>query len=105
MIKENIPEDYEPVKLKGKENVPLIYLYIYNKMLEKFGHKEIIVSTKNLIEITRRTVYQIPKKYDFFILKELEDYEFLKKINTQKYLFKGIGNEKKLSKLNDYFLW
>jgi hypothetical protein len=105
MVKPVKTEEETAVKLKGKENVPLIYLYIYSKMLEKFGHKDIIMSTKNLIEICRRTVHQIPKKYDFFILKELENYDFLKKINTQKYLFKGTGNEKKLSKLNDYFLW
>jgi hypothetical protein len=98
-------KNQQPKPKKKGDAPPLVYLYIYKKMIEKFGKSNNLVPAKKLIEITRRTVYQIPKRYDYFILGEMQEYCLLQKINTQKYMLFGANADKKLKKLNEFWLW
>lgn len=84
---------------------PLIYLWIYKKMIDRFGKDNQIILAKNLLEVLRRTVYQIPRQYDYFILKEMCGYGLLEKVNSQKYKLLGSLADKKLKNINDYFFW
>jgi hypothetical protein len=90
---------------KKEDDTPLIYLWLYKKMVERFGSENTIALAKDFLEILRRTTYQIPRKYDYFILKEMCNYKLLEKINSQKYKLLGSKSERRLRKLNDYFLW
>lgn len=88
-----------------KEHIPLIYLFIFKKMLEKFGKGNTLVTSKGLIEITRRTCYQIPNKYNYWILDDMVRYKLIEKINNQKYKLLGNDNFAKLQRLEDYAFW
>jgi len=103
-------------------------------MVEKFGRSNKVLSTKQILEVWRRCIHNVPRKYDFFVIKEMEHYGFLEKFTTQKNCFYGVHAEeilkdlnkkdelatilysqkwkffgakanKKLQKLGDYFLW
>lgn len=87
---------------KSEDKIPIIYLFIFSKILEKYSRGGIVYA-KNLIEILRRTVYQMPGKYDYFILEELEEFKLVKKLDRYKYEI--IGGSEKLKELNEFFLW
>ena len=87
------------------DKTPLIYLWIYKKMVDRFGKDNQIILAKSLLEVLRRTVYQIPRQYDYFILKEMCSYGLLEKINSQKYKLLGAQADKRLRNINDYFFW
>lgn len=88
------------------ENDPFIYLWIYKKMCDKWGRNcNTVVYSKDVIEIIRRTVYQIPKKYDYYILKELERYNFVETINQQKCKILGLDSQKRLKRVENYCFW
>jgi hypothetical protein len=128
------PKQKQKNKEKLSEDVPLLYLYVYKQMVEKFGHSNKVLSTKNILEVWRRCIHNVPRKYDYFIMKEMEGFglierftnqkncfygvhsdEILKNLNrcdelaeilyTQKWKFVGSKANKKLQKLSDYFLW
>ena len=87
------------------QEIPLVYLWIYKKFCDKWGRYNVIVFTKDIEEIIRRTVYQIPKKYDQCIIKELERFELIENINQHKFKLNGSLANKKLKKLDNYFAW
>ena len=92
-------------KINSDGDIPLIYLWIYKKFCDKWGECNVIVLSKDMVEIVRRTVYQVPKKYDYFILKEMETFKLIESINTQKYKIMGLEANKKLKKLDQYYFW
>ena len=86
----------------NKNSIPLIYLYIYKKFVEHIGYRE--TQTKKILEILRRVVYQVPKKYHHLMLKEMEEYKLIKKLNMQKFqILKSKENE--LKRLDNYIFW
>lgn len=87
------------------EKIPLVYLWIYKKMVDKFGKENQIIFSKNMLEIIRRALQQVPRKYDYFILKEMMHYGLIDKINSQKYKLLGSRADQKLKALDDYFFW
>ena len=96
----------KPIKDKIKDNdIPLLYLFVFKTMTEKFGKQDRILFTKQLLEIWRRCIHNVPRKYDYYILQEMCDYEMLEKITSQKYILLGSKAPTKLAKLNDFFLW
>jgi len=96
----------DKIKDKIKDNdIPLLYLFVFKAMTEKFGKQDRILFTKQLLEIWRRCIHNVPRKYDYYILQEMCDYGMLEKITTQKYILFGSRANKKLVKLNDFFLW
>jgi hypothetical protein len=80
--------DKEKVK---PEDIPLLYLFVYKTMVEKFGKHNRIISRKKILEIWRRCIHNVPKKYHFYILQEMCDYQLLEKINAQD--FELFGND------------
>lgn len=90
---------------KKEEETPLVYLWIFKKFCDKWGRYNSIVYSTELIEVIRRTVYQVPKKYDYFILNEMVRYELLEPINKKKHKILGSCANKRLKKLDNYFLW
>lgn len=87
-------------KKNDKYNIPLLYLYIYKTLIDKFGKRDIIVSRKKVLEIWRRSIHNIPRKYDFFILKEMDEYGLIRKLNNQDYELFGLSFDNKIC-LND----
>jgi len=88
-----------------KQKVPLLYLYVFRLMIDKLGRTDQTTSAKQLLEIWRRNIYNVPRSYDFHILTEMQDYGLIKRINTQKYIFYGSKSFAKLKQLNRHFLW
>lgn len=91
------------VKNKRDEEVPLIYLWIFKKLCDKWGRCNTIVYSKEILEVVRRTIYQVPRKYDYFILKEMEKFQLIENINQQRHKILGSCANKKLKKLDNYF--
>jgi len=92
------------VKKIVKEDIPLLYLFVFQSMIDKFGKTDRVLFTKQLLEIWRRCIHNVPRKYDYYILQEMCDYGMLEKLTTQKYILLGSVANQKLSKLNDFFL-
>ncbi|MFI5405069.1 MAG: hypothetical protein ACHQ1D_01005 [Nitrososphaerales archaeon] len=88
-----------------QNKTPLIYLWLYKKMIDRFGKENQIIIAKEVLEVLRRTVYQIPRRYDYYILKEMCSFELLEKVNSQKYKLMGAHADSKLKEINEYFLW
>ncbi len=93
------------MKVDEDKEIPLLYLFVFKSMIDKFGKKDRILFTKQLLEIWRRCIHNVPRKYDYFILQEMCEYGILEKVSSQKYVLFGSKANKKLAKLNDFFLW
>ena len=91
--------------MKQNNKIPLIYLWIYKKMVDRFGKQNQIIVVTQLVEIMRRTVYQVPNKYNYFIMKEMIDYGLIEKVNQQKYKLLASEADSKLRVLDNYFFW
>jgi len=126
------------------DDIPILYLFVYKHLIEKFGKQNRIITKKAILEIWRRCIHNVPRKYDFYIIKEMCKYGLLEKVNsqefnlfsqdyqknlklnrdfelledltaselnvlnklgTEKYRLLGATANKKLKKLNDFFLW
>lgn len=86
--------------------IPLIYLRIFQLMVENLGKKDQIVTAKTLLEFWHRQLYNFPwSKYDYHVLSEMCDYGMIERINSFKYKFFGNQAYYKLRRLNTYFLW
>lgn len=95
----------QPTCKNTNERIPLIYLFIFHKMVQRCGKKDIEVTFNLLSEMTRRVAYQLPKLYVMVILKELEYYGLIKKMSTRTYILYGRTNAHLIKKMNQYFLW
>lgn len=88
--------------MADSNEIPLLYLFVYKKLIEKFGKYNRVISRKALLEIWRRCIHNVPRKYDYYILKEMCDYGLLERINNQE--FKLFSQDyKKNIKLNTNF--
>jgi hypothetical protein len=63
------------------------------------------VGPKYLLEILRSFIFKIPKKYHYIVLKEMEYYKLVKRINKEKYYLYDINCEKELRKKEEYVFW
>ena len=88
-----------------QNEIPIIYLWIYKKFCDKWGRCNTIVYTTELKAIMRRTIYQIPNKYDYAVLKEMINYKLLEKINRHKCKLLGFNAGKKLKKIDNYSIF
>jgi hypothetical protein len=84
---------------------PLLYLYIFSRMLEVFGYKNQLLTGKQLISIWRNYIPNVSRIYDYHILTEMCNYGLIRRINTQKYIFYGGKGAIKLKKMNRLHLW
>ena len=76
-------KDNERSKKKPKKPIPLIYLYIYKRIIDRFRVGEEI-SYKYIFEAIKRVVYQIPNRYCNIILNELEGFGLIEKVRESK---------------------
>lgn len=78
-------------------------------MIKKYGKKDRILSYKAVLEIWKRNVYNVPKKYYSHFVQEMCDMDLLKQITYGKrglqYRMNGYTKRKCLEKLGDFFLW
>lgn len=61
------------------EKIPLIYLYIYKDLREKFFINQII-QYKSLVFRLKNLIFHIPRKYYDIVIKELIDYNLISTI-------------------------
>ena len=98
-----------PKKKKCKDDIPLIYLFIFNQMVKKYGRKDKILSYKAVLEVWKRNVYNVPKKYYSHFIEEMCEMGLLKQVSFGKrfkqYGMNGYSKRKCLDKLGDFFLW
>lgn len=119
----------EKNKTEIDSHCPILYLYIYKKMVEKFGKQNRVLSTVQIIEVWRRHIHNIPHSYEYVVLKEMEVYglierttkqsteiDFIEKalellnkkervgklLSMEKWKFMGCKSSKTLKKLNSY---
>lgn len=87
---------------ENNNEVPLLYLFVYKSLVEKFGKCNRIIPRKTILEIWRRSIHNVPRKYDFYILQEMCDYGLIEKINVQEFKLFGFNADDKLC-MNDKF--
>jgi hypothetical protein len=92
-------------ELDTTTDAPLLYLFIFSKMLNLFGHKNQLISGKQLISIWRGYIPNVARIYDYYILTEMCNFGLIRRINSQKYIFYGGKANEKLKKLNRLRLW
>lgn len=93
-------------KCEMNQRVPLLYSYVFKLMIEKLGKSDQITTSKQLLEIWRRNIYNVPRNYDYHILTEMCEFGLIARINTQKYEFYGCtAYPKVVKRLNKFFLW
>lgn len=86
-----------------REDERIIYLYIYKQIIDRHG-KYRIVATKDLLEILRRNIHNIPWKYYYPILMEMHTLGFLERINNSKFKTLPV-RQNRLKKLDQYVFW
>jgi hypothetical protein len=87
---------------KMGDDCPLLYLYVYKQMIEKFGTVNKILTTKQILEVWRRCIHNIPRRYDYFILKEMELFGLIERFSNQKNCFYGSYGNEVLDKIKGY---
>lgn len=83
----------------GKKEIPVLYMYIFQFIAEKVGKFDQEVNSRILLEVWHRHIYHIPRVYDYHFLKEMEGLDFIKKINSHKYIFRGSRIDEIIDKL------
>jgi len=84
------------MKAPNKE-IPLLYLFVYKTLVEKFGMCNRIIPRKKILEVWRRSIHNVPRKYDYYILQEMCEYGLIEKISIQEFQLFGFDCNKKLS--------
>lgn len=84
------------------DEIPLLYLFVYKTFIEKFGKHDRIISKKSILEIWRRCIHNVPRKYDYYILKEMCRYGLLEQVNSQEFKLFSQDYQKNI-KLNTNF--
>lgn len=71
---------------RTKKEIPTIYIYIYYKFRQKAKkfHTYPFLSTAECLESFRR-ILRLPRKMIYPILREMQDYGFIKKLNHQRF--------------------
>ena len=78
-------------------------------MTKKYGKRDKVLTYKAVLEIWKRNVYNVPKKYYSYFIQEMVDMCLLEQISFGKrfkqYKFLGYTKRKCLNKLSEFFLW
>lgn len=84
------------------DKIPLLYLFVYKTLVEKFGKHNRIIPRKAILEIWRRSIHNVPRKYDFYIIQEMCDYGLLEKVSVQEFKLFGFNPQGRLT-VNEKF--
>lgn len=81
------------------KQIPVYYLYLYRKIKKKTnGNKYILYSS--LMEVLNRTIFNVPHTLHYEIIKEMEKYSLLKKIDAYRYEIIGGQADRYLNQFN-----
>jgi|26BtaG_2_1085354.scaffolds.fasta_scaffold46993_2 hypothetical protein len=81
-----------------KREIPLVYLWIYRKFLDKGCN---YLPTSEVIRIMRICIFHLKKTMCYDILKEMEDYGLVRKVNQHTYQIL-LENEKVAKEIRDF---
>lgn len=87
--------------MKSKE-IPIFYLFIYRHLRKKANGRPFITHT-NLFEILKRVLNKVPNPLKYEVIRELEEFNLIKKINKRKYQLTGGRSDLKLNKFDSFF--
>jgi len=83
--------------MKKDDEIPLLYLFVYKNLIDKFGKHDRIITRKVILETWRRCIHNVPRKFDFYILQEMCEYGLIERINPQEFQLFGFDADGKLS--------
>jgi len=84
------------MKKAKKDEVPLLYLFVYKNLIDKFGKYDRIISRKKILEVWRRCIHNVPRKYDFHVLQEMCEFGLMERVNSQEFQLFGFDSDKTL---------
>ena len=91
------------------QEAPLLYLYIFGRMIEAYGRENHILTGKQLINIWRRYIPNVSRVYDQHILTEMCNYGLIRSVDSQRYsqryIFYGAKGFTKLRRITRLRLW
>jgi len=85
-----------------KANIPCIYLFIY-KVFKSKSNGRIFIRYEDVREILRRRLHKIPRNLHYEVLKEMEEYNLIKRLgNTKNIKYELVGKDidKLINQLN-----
>ena len=88
--------------IKKENNFPLIYLYLYKRIKDKYGFFKII-DIKLLEECIKRNVYNLPWGYHTIIIHEMHKLRMLKRLDRRKFQILKINCEQRLKQFENIF--
>lgn len=88
-----------------KNNIPFIHLFIFSKMIEKYGQKNQYISQIDAIRIWRTYIPNFPRVFDQIILQEMCNFKLLRRVNSQRYVLYGAQSQSKLNQLKNKYLY
>ena len=90
------------VKTQDK-SYPIFYLFLYRKIKEKSSSNNLVLHYQ-MLEVMGRVMPKIAKPYRYAIIKDLEKFNLIKKIDLRKYQIIGGNADIILNRLS-YPLW
>jgi hypothetical protein len=84
--------------------IPIIYLVLYQKLIERFkNYREINIT--DIVSLNRNIIHQIPTKYDYQVIRDLIHYKMLTKINRYKCALILDNSNKLLEPMDSFWAW
>jgi len=92
------PTSNNAPKYGGRALIPAIYCYIYERLRKNCLSR--YLEPNEILSVIRTTV-RMPKPLGRMVLKEMEDYKMIKRINHKRYLVLQL----KIKKIKDFVFW
>lgn len=81
-----------------RDNPPIFYLWLYRKIKKKA--RGVLVPYAYILETLKRSIPWTPRSLFYPIIKDLEKYKLLKKIDRRKYEITGGNADSSLNRYN-----
>lgn len=98
-----IPTEQDECELPFRwKIVPLLYAYVYQYLITKVGNQKSSqeISLRIILEVWHRHIYHLPRVYDLYIVKELEEYGLIEQLAQGRYLIMGDNIKYVIKRLN-----
>jgi hypothetical protein len=86
-----------------QKSIPIIYLFIYNQLRERFNCK--IVQTSYIQSEMNKRISRLPKSIFNIIIHEMTEYSLVKRVNHKAIAILPNNQIKRLDQLNSSQLW
>ena len=80
--------------------IPIVYLWVYKKLLQKECNP---LRTKIVLEVLKRNFYQLPLSIHYKIIRDMQYYGLLEKINKKVYRL-NTKKAEECKKIKDYLI-